>query len=155
MSYSTIEGYWLGKLQDMPQFDGSNSSRGKWGMLNSGKSAYYAILKPGAHTHTWITMGGMGSSGAAVWQHNYRTIIQLWQRYTADGDALIALEELDKAVSTYLARYRKLGDTSGVVQDGDIIESREVIQIPADAPAWLMVELVGECLYEETITFAE
>lgn len=155
MDYSDIEALWLAKVQASGLFDGSNSSRGKWGVLNTGASGYYAILKPGPHVHTWASMGGMGSSGAAVRLHNYRTIIQLWQRYTADGDALVALESLESDVRTYLDKYRKLGDMTAGVRDADILESREVVQIPAEGPAWLMIELVGECLDEERITFAE
>lgn len=148
MGYEDIEALWLTRVRAMSEFNQNNSSRGDWSMLNNGRDEKYAILKPGQHIHEWMT--------TTVMQHTYRTIIQVWYRYgNGDGTALTALTALETDIRTELYQYRLLADSTGTVQDADIVETREVVQIPADGPEWLMVELVGECQDEETITFAE
>jgi hypothetical protein len=154
--YGDIETLYLEKLRELAAFGQNNSSRGDWSQRNNGKAEQYAILKPGNHIHTWDSIGGMGSGDPATRKHLYRTVIQLWQKHRhTDGAAAVALEQLESDVRNHFDVYRKLGDVGGSVRDADIIETREMFQIPADGPEWLMVELVGECDDEESITFAE
>lgn len=147
MSYEAGEALWLARLRGMSQFDASNTSRGKWGIRNTGKSAHYGILKPGAHTREMM--------GFNRRLNHYQTIIQLWQKYTEDGASAIDLEELTSATIAYIDTWPRLGDTANAVQGAKIIEIREMQQIPVDAPAWLFVELVGAWDEEQAIAFAE
>ena len=148
MSYDTIEGLWLTRLQAMSQFTSANSARGKWGIRNTGKSAQYAILLPGEHgPREMISFNSR--------QNQWRTIIQLWQRYKDDGDSLIDLEQLTDAVLTSLDAYPHIGDSANTVFNAEIVNVGRFNQLPLDAPAWLYVELVGEAIEQEKITFSE
>lgn len=141
MSYRAGEALWLARLRAMSQFDHANSSRGDWSIRNNGKSAFYAILKPGMAEREML--------GHTMRRDNFQTVIQLWQRYKEDGPSLIDLETLIDAVCDHLDSYPKLGDTTGALEDAQIVEIREVQQVPVNAPAWLYVELIGRW-YEET-----
>jgi hypothetical protein len=147
MSYQAGEALWLARLRAMPQFNGDNTSRGKWGIRNTGKGHQYAILKPGTHTREMIAMNRR--------VNHYQTIIQLWQKYTEDGQSAIDLTTLTSSVLAYLDTYPQMGDTTEAVIGGQIIEVREMQQIPPDAPVWLFVELVGAWDEENAISFAE
>lgn len=147
MSYDTVEGLWLTRLRAMSAFNGDNTARGKWGILNKGRSNQYAILKPGAHSREWIAF----QAQETTWQ----TIIQLWQRYAEDGTSIVNLQNLVDDVLAELDTYPNLGDTGNTVVEGRIVEVREVRETPADAPSWLYVELVGQAIEHEGITFAE
>lgn len=106
MSYGDGEALILDLLRDMAQFDTANSSRAKWGILNSGASAQYAILRAGP----WETdYQGLGREGARTTWH---TTIELWQRYKDDGASAIELQELMAAVVEYLEQYETLGDAA-------------------------------------------
>jgi hypothetical protein len=132
----------------MSQFTSINSARGNWGIRNSGRSAQYAILLPGEH-------GNREMISLRTRQNQWRTIIQLWQRYKDDGDSLIDLEQLADAVLASLDAYPHIGDTGATVHYAQIINVGRFNQIPLDAPAWLYVELVGEAIEHEEITFSE
>lgn len=147
MTYLAGEALWLTRLQGMSQFDADNSSRGKWGMLNSGASDHYAILKPGANNRDKL--------GSNTRRDQYRTIIQLWQRYVDDGTSLTNLETLVDNVLAELDTYWKMGDSTGGVIRANIVEVREYVQIPGDAPKWILAELVGEWHEQTSITYAE
>lgn len=147
MSYDTIEGLWLTRLLAMSQFNTDNTSRGKWGILNRGYNNQYAILKPGEHTREMISF--------QTQETNWQTIIQLWQRYKDDGTSVTDLQALVDAVLSELDTYPHIGDTGNTVVEGRITTVREMIQTPADAPAWLYVELIGQAYEQEAITFAE
>ena len=147
MSYEAGEALWLARIRAMSQFDAGNSSRGKWGIRNTGKSNQYAILKPGLHTREMI--------GFNRRVNHYQTIIQLWQKYSEDGQSAIDLTTLTSSVLAYLDTYPQMGDATNTVIGGEITEVREMQQIPPEAPVWLFVELVGSWDEEASITFAE
>lgn len=106
MSYSDGEALILGLLRDMAQFDATNSSRAKWGILNSGAAAQYAVLRPGP----WQTdYQGLGREGART---TWTTVIELFQRYKDDGASALELQELMAAVVEYLEQYETLGDAA-------------------------------------------
>jgi hypothetical protein len=150
MSYSAGEALWLTRLRALSQFNTSNSTRGKFGIRNSGKSDHYAILVPGPWDRTYI---GMNTR-----MDTFRTIIQLWQRYIDDGTTMTDLEALVDAVLAELDTYPRIGDTTGNIIDAAIVEVRELQMIlaePGGGPAWLLVELVGEWHEQTAVTFAE
>lgn len=151
MSYTTVEGLWLTRIRAMSQFDSDNSSRGNWGKVGNGAASQYAILHPGEHAYDLQAMGGN--------RHTvYQTIIQLYQRYVEEGTTLQNLEILEQAVRDELNQYRLMGDTSGAVVYARVVRSREMIaerETPDGPPIWLRIDMVGETLYEESVTLAE
>jgi hypothetical protein len=131
----------------MSQFSTDNTSRGNWGIMNSGRNSQYAILKPGEHTAEMVTF--------KTQQTNWQTIIQLWQRYKDDGTSMTDLQALVDAVKEELRKYPYIGDTGDTVVDAAVIAVRETLETPAGAPKWLYVELIGMANEQEKITFSE
>ena len=73
MSYSTGEGFVLSRVRACAGFNAANTAQSDWKLLNSGADDHYAILCPGAFTLEWVTPN--------VYQANWVTLIQVWQRY--------------------------------------------------------------------------
>lgn len=147
MGYNECEALWLSLLRAMPEFDSNNTSRKDWKILNSGKSNYYAVLKKGE-----VVRERMAFSTDVA---HRQTIIELWVRYREDGTDAIQMDDLTDAITNYVGSYRLGGDSVGTIQRAQIVEEREPQQTPANAPAWLFVELVGQMDDEEAITYAE
>lgn len=147
MKYGDVEELWLKRLQAGAYFDNGNSSRGRWGILNKGRSPHYAVLKPGEHSRQMITF--------SMRQNNWQTIIQVFYKYTDDGDSLTGLQKVVDNILTDIDKWPHLNDDGGTVVDAEIVSVREVIQSPADAPSWLYVELVGQTDEQEVVTFSE
>lgn len=152
MSYDAVEALWLTRIQAMTEFSSANSGRATTSLLHTGKGAEYAILYPGEHLHNRLGLGGSQDN-------TYRTRIQLWKplEVNGDGSAARALAALAEDVRQALDQYRLLGDTTGGVSRARIIQTgaMEIRRLVKDGQLWLMVELLGECHYEESITFAE
>ena len=106
MSYSTGEAALLAIIQAMPQFARLNAVRADWKPLNSGASGHYAVLKPGIFANAPQTLG----DGATATQ--WRTIVEIWQRWVDDGPTVIALEELVQDVIEQVERYPSLDGTA-------------------------------------------
>lgn len=127
----------------------ANTSRGKWGLLNSGISDHYGILKPGAFVRS---QGAMSMNIST-----FETIIQIWQRYVDDGDSLTNLEGHAKNVINYFDTKRKLGDSTGTIVDAFIDSGREVNErwSKDGALVWLSWDLVLTWQEHDLITYAE
>lgn len=148
MTYLAVEALILTRIQGMSQFSSSNSARGKWGILNSGRDNQYAVLRPGARRRERITTLTM--------QDTYQTIVELWQRYKDDGTSMTDLEALVDAVTAEIDKYRRGGDATGKVQIMRIPEVREFLQIgPPDGPDWLRADVVVETVEENDITYTQ
>lgn len=152
MSYDLAEALWLTRVRAMTEFDSSNSGRATTSMLHTGKGAEYAVLYPGEHAHQRLGLGGSQVN-------TYRTRIQLWKPLepAGDGSAAQELAALAEDVRQELDKYRLLGDTTNSISHARIVTTGAMEQrrLVKDGMLWLMVELVGECHYEESITFAE
>jgi len=155
MDYSTGEALVLTQLRAVSGFtsatpDTVNTSRGKWGILNTGKSAFYGIIKPGPVATEWKT------SSAKGW--DYSTLIQVWQRYKDDGTSLIDLEARVELIKARFDAYRKLGDTTGAIEDSTVTALTEVQERWAkggNGPSWLMQEITITWKEQTIVTFAE
>jgi len=145
--YKDGEALWLTRIQAIDGFTSANTSRGKWGILNSGENSTYVILKPGAWAREMI--------GLSQRLDTYQTVIQVWQRYIDDGASMTTLEGTVDTILTALDEYRLIGDTGNTIQDAQIVEVREMVQTPAEAPAWIYTELIGEWREETTVNFQE
>src|SRR5690348_7708824 len=112
MSYPAGEALALTQLRAVSGFSATNTSRGKWKLLSSGKSNHYGILKPGPFKISDRSQIG------TLW----RTVIMIYQRYKDDGDSMTDLEANVSAVILRFRQYRKLGDTTGTISDSSVIE---------------------------------
>jgi hypothetical protein len=152
MSYSAVEALALTQVRAVSGYNTTNTSRGKWGILNSGKSTdgRYAILKPGP----FVTAQGAMAANVNTW----RTIIQVWRRYKDDGDTLTNLEADVELLRVRFAQYRKLADTTNKISDASIVGGGEVQERwtkGGNGPAWLMQEIYLDTQEFDEVTYAE
>lgn len=145
--YSDIESYWLTRVRAVTGYDESNTSRGKWSILNSGASERYVIVKPGPRDRQMIALNTRLETS--------QTIIEVWQKYRDDGDTLTTLQTAVDALLVALDPYPRLGGLGSTVRKGEIVSVREAMQVPADAPQWLKIDLIGQTDEESTISYQE
>lgn len=127
-----------------------NVTISKWGILNSGKADHYAIIKPGMVERPRITM--------RTRDIDYRTVIEVWQRYKDDGTTLTTLLGYVDAIAARLDKYRKLADTTGAIRDAEVSGYSEVTEQwrdNADGPSWLKRDVYVDWKAETTPTYAE
>ena len=147
--YAAGEALALTALQSVTGFSSTNTSRGKWGLLNSGLSDHYGVLKPGEFERS------QGSMSMNI--STFRTVIQIWQRYKDDGDSLTSLEAHVDNVLTYFDTKRKLGDGTGTIVDAFIAEAREVQEMwnKDGALFWLKQDVILTWQEHDVVTYAE
>lgn len=147
--YSDGEALVLAQLRNVSGFSASNTSRGKWKILNTGNSSFYGIVKPGAFSRSQSAM----SANLTEW----KTIIQVWQRYKDDGDTLTDLEENVENVINRFDQYRKLADTTNLIIDSFINEGKEVEEMwtKDGGLSWLKQELIVTWQEVQNVTYAE
>ena len=151
MSYPSGEALILTRLRAITGsvWTATNTSRGNWLMLNTGVSDHYAVLKMGAGTND-----GMSFSATL---RSYTTVIEVWQSYQDDGSSYTNMLGYWEAILDMFDQYRKLGDTTGTVQDArctrwDEIEERWTA---GGGPRWLKQQFYIEWQEENTVTYAE
>jgi len=149
MSYSAGEALILTQLQAVTGFSSTNTSRGKWGLLNKGVSNHYGIIKPGAFTREQSAMG----ANATLWT----TIIQVWQRYKDDGDTMTDLETHVANIITRFDQYRKAADTTGTIIDVLINAGGEMQEMwnKDGGLSWLKQDITVTWLEHNNVTYAE
>ena len=149
MTYVNGETLILTVLQGVTGFSASNTSRGKWGILNSGRDNNYGIVKPGTFEREQSAMSANDTT--------YQTIIQIWQRYKDDGTTLIDLEVLaDRVIARFDVRRKGL-DASGLIADMFISSGREVEEMwnKNGGLSWLKQDLIVTWLETNIITYVE
>lgn len=146
MSYAAGEALILTRVQAVSGFTTANTSRGKWGVLNQGRSRQYAILKPGPFTRQ------PGKLSSTTWS----TVIQVWYRYKDDGESLTGLEAVVDSLITAFDRYPHLGNEA-VVTDSNLRRGSEVQEMwtRGGGPAWLKQDLYLEWTEQSITSFAE
>ena len=149
MAYPEIEALALTTAQNVTGFSSTNTARGKWGLLNSGISDHYLILKPGEFER----MQGAMSMNISMLQ----TVLQIWQRYKDDGDSLTSLETHTKNIIAYFDTRRKLGDATGTVVDSFIGRGGEVTEqwTKDGGLSWLKQDLILTTQVHDVITYGE
>lgn len=139
MSYSDGEALVLAQVQAVSNYTSTlgNTSRGKWGILNSGKSSRYAILKPGPFNRTPHT--------PTQFYNEWTTVVELWQRYKDDGTTLADLEADMAAILARFDVYPHMQDTTGLVVNNVVArrgnEVEEMWSNKGDGPSWLRWKL--------------
>lgn len=149
MSYAAGEALVLTQLQAVTGFSSNNTSRGKWGILNSGKDDNYGIIKPGAFSREQVAM----TTNLTSWQ----TIIQVWQRYKDDGTTLTNLETHTDNILTRFDQYRKLADTTGTIVDSFVESGGEAQEMwnKNGGLSWLKQDLIVTWQEHTNVTYAE
>ena len=152
MSYSEGEALALAQVQAVSGFAASigNTSRGKYGILNTGKAAVYAILRPGGFQRMWMAPKCVHT--------DYSTIVEVWQRYKDDGTTLTDLEANVQLILARLDLYRHMGDTQNKVLDAVAQASPEVMEMMTEdgrGPIWLKQEVTIVWKEESIVSPAE
>lgn len=127
-----------------------NVTISKWGILNSGRSDHYAIIVPGSVNRPRLTF--------RIRDSQYRTNIEVWQRYKDDGDSLTSLLGHVANIVAEIDKYRFLGDTTGALRNADVIELSEVTEQwrnKGDGTSWLKREIYIDWQEESNVSYAE
>lgn len=148
-----MSGYGIGEaalatlIANVTGYTAGNVTRGKWGVLNTGKAAKYAIIKPGDgarlfETHNMVT-------------ENWRTVVQVWHRYRDDGTTLTDLEADVEALLAKIDKNNDLGDTTGYVQYSDAVNVGECQEMwkRGGGPSWLRQDITISWTGQRVITF--
>lgn len=137
------------QIQAVSGFSSSNVDVADWKLLNSGRSDHYAILKPGAAERPPLSF--------TVKDNNYRTIIEVWQRYKDDGTTLTSLLTHVDNITARIDQYRKLADTTKTLRDANVTGYGEVTeQWSRDGGlSWLKRDVFVDWTEEEALTYAE
>lgn len=132
MSYPSGEALILTALRDHANYTANNSSRGNWQILNSGRSAYYAVLRMGVASNEQHGM----SSALTVW----RTQIMLYRSYKDDGTTATNLQADVQTVLEHMEQYAQLNDSNDTVVDAQIVGISEMqqTQMFENGPVYLM-----------------
>lgn len=150
MSYSAGEALILTKLQAITGsvWTTSNSGRGKWNLLNSGASDHYAILRSGAGENVFTTF--------SMSQRNYVTVIEVWQSYQDDGTSYENIQAYAEGILDQFDASRKIGDTTGDVQDSRCSrwDEVEVRWTRGGGPRWLRQNFYIEWKEDNNVTFS-
>ena len=115
MGYHTGEALLLAAIQEHVTWMPENTDRADWRKLNSGKSAYYVILRPGTAAFSTDSIGGLGTIKRKR-VRTWRTEVLVYHRYIDDGASAETLQQLVSTLAAHLEQYPKLGDTSGVTR---------------------------------------
>lgn len=148
MSYSTGEALILTQIQAATGYSTANTSRGNWLILNKEGIVTAAILRPGPFTN--LTRSGARDS-------NWRTVVEVWRKYSTDGESLTNLEADVENILTRLNQYPHMADTGNTITQAVVSGGGDVVRIPPppNGPHWLMQELNIEWLEQSSQTYAE
>lgn len=150
MSYASGEALILTRLQTLSNFNDNNTSRGNWRILNTGRSSVYGILREGASEHPQGT--------GKLFFEKHLTVIEVWQRYTDDGDTRTNLQARAEEVKAEFYARRLLGSANSTIQDSKPVRTSEPAEMwkeGGNGPAWMMQEVTIEWTEEVSVTFAE
>jgi hypothetical protein len=151
MSYTAGEALILTRLQAISGsvWASTNSARGKWTQLNSGVADHYAVLKQGAGTNDGLSFSAT--------LRRYTTVIEIWMSYLDDGSSYTNLLAYHEAIVDMFDQYRKLGDSTGTVQDARCTrwDAVEEMWTKGGGPRWLRQNLYVEWQEENAVTYAE
>lgn len=150
MAYAEIEALALTQIQATTNFSSTNTSRGIYNILNSGKAKSYCILRPGAFDHS---QEGLGGKYITRWT----VVAELWVHLRDYGVSLQALEARRSEIIARFDQYRLAGDSTGNVQDVTARFGSDVFEVfpPKGVPGWLRQDISIEVLEESSVTLQE
>lgn len=144
MSYATGEAAVLTILRLHADYSSSNTSRGDWRILDSGRDSHYIVLRMGRAANE---QGAM-TQALTTWQ----TDIMAYERYAADGPSAIALQGHAQTILEHVEKYSTL---QGAATDAQIvgISEMEQVQMIANGPIWLRTIISLQWQEEREITY--
>ena len=147
MSYAAGEALILSKLREMAQFNENNSGlQGEgWRLLATGKSRYYAVLRPGAFTNEY---DGVGRTHVTT---QWRTVIELWLQWTNTSVTTTDLQNLMDNTIRHLERFPFLDDDETMYAEpssGGEMQERQRIE---NGPLWAVWEVYCDWQEERNI----
>ena len=147
MSYSDGEAAILELVRALPNFGRSNATRGDWKPLNSGASAAYIVLRPGPFTVIAETLNGESL-------RQWRTVIEVWQRWKDDTPTVVALEEHVSDVISHMEQHATLDGAALManVAGGSEMQNRWLNQ---GGPQWAVQEVYIDWQEERFYSSAE
>jgi len=147
MAYSTGEAAILTLIRALSAYDSGNSARQDWKPLNSGKSAYYAILRPGPWSNEQIAL--------TAFSRTWTTVIEVFRRYIDDTKPTLLQDDVTTIIEQ-LEKYPTLNGASGVqtamINGGDDMQE---VQYAENGPLWAKWEVNCVWIEEKNVTFAE
>ena len=137
------------QVQSATGFSSANVDIADWKLLNTGASDHYAIINPGAVNRPPLSF--------SVRDNEYRTIVQVWQRYKDDGTTLTNLLGHVDNITARIDQYRKLVDTTKTLRDANVTGYSEVLEQwnKGGGLEWLRRDIFVDWVEEEAITYAE
>lgn len=154
--YAAGEALLLTQLQKHASFTTQNSNRGNWKALNSGKSSYYVILRPGAFEIEMQSIGGVGANATATEHTMWVTQCMVYERYKDESTSIANLEARVEDVIEQLQAWRNLGDTGDTILKARVASGGEVEQVADDKGGmWLRWIINVEWQEERTVTYSE
>ena len=147
MAYTDGEGAILTRIRAHSDFSTSNTDANDWKILDSGNSAFYAILKPNEEPND-VEYYAFGSY-VIRWQ----TVVEIWQRYKDDGTTAASLFGNVQKIIAQMQPYKTLGLAN--------VQNAEVVSVTAPSfrwdqdggPAWMVQEVNIEWHEQSEITF--
>ena len=155
MSYSNGEGTLLATLRVHSNYDSNNTSRGNWKVLNSGKAAFYVVLRPGPATFADESIGG-GLGAVATRQAEWITQFLVYQRYRDDSTDAVNLQARADEIIAHLDKYRA-GGSSTAMRDARVVGlgQMEEVRMGADGPLYLRWIINVRWHEERKVTYSE
>jgi hypothetical protein len=143
MAYADGEAAILTRIRAHANYDSGNTSRSDWKILDSGKSSFYAVVKPSMEPAPleYIT--------PIVYVVHWVTTIEVWQKYT---DETITQNNLYGHVNEIMAQVqaqKTLGRSSYGVQQA------EIVAINAPQTAWTKDGVPAYLVQEITVRWHE
>ena len=145
MSYSAGEARILALVRLCTGFSTTNTSQSDWKILSSGKDDNYSILRPAGFGIEWVSI--------SVYQANYKTIIEVWQRYIDETTSKTTLYGHIAALFAILA-YPHGGDNSMGDLTIRVAEEPKERWSKDGGPLWLSWDLEIDWNEQTQVTFA-
>jgi len=146
MAYTDGESAILTRIRAHADFSTANTDTNDWKLLDSGNSAFYAILKPSEDP------AELEFFALSAYVIHWRTVVEVWQRYKDDGTTAASLFGNVQKIIAQMQTYKTLGRTD--VQDSRVTS----ITVPSfrwdkdGGPAWIVQEVMIEWLQEVNVT---
>jgi len=106
MTYSVGEAAILTLVQALSEYNSQNSSRQDWKVLDSGKAAVYAVLRPGEWSNE--------DTGMGMHLRSWQTVVEVWRPYRDDTKPLTLQDDVETIVA-HLEQYPTLSGAADVV----------------------------------------
>ncbi len=155
--YNDGEALILTTLRKHANYNSENTSRANWRILNSGKAAYYVVMRPGEFAVNLTSVGGIGSGSVATEVTNWTTELMVYQRYVDDGTTAINIQLRVAEIVAQMQKWRRLADTNDIIQKARVVGGSELeeIQQGENGPVFLRWIINVTWDEERAVTFSE